>query len=255
VSSIPFEKSSISTTEETYKPKTVPFASKVPTPAPAPEGFQSTQEVPSAQKSDLPPTPFITPQGKPQAKSDSLMDYMPEPVYSKKEMKKLEKQKRKEEKEKKIQEEKEKQQQLLEQMKKPKKEKKEKPKKEKKEKEQLPAVVPVSPPTSISRSTSAPSLFQTLTQKGDETTTAQSSHFVPFSERKESHIQEGSKLRIIPNAADIGNKPSGFTPLQPTSAPVEAATPSGSKELIICKNCGAILSSDYAFCNKCGTHL
>ncbi|MFX0083183.1 MAG: GTP-binding protein [Candidatus Hodarchaeota archaeon] len=251
-SSITFEKTAIFTTEETYKPKTVPFASKVPIPAPAPEGFQSSQEIPTTQKSDLPPTPFITSQGESQAKSDSLMDYMPEPVYSKK---KLKKQKKKEEKEKKIQEDMEKQKQLIEDMKKPKKEKKEKPKKEKKEKEELTDTFPISPTTSASEPTNAPSLFQTLTQKGEETTTAQSSQFVPFSEKKESHIQEESKLRIIPNAADIGNKSSGFTPLQPTPSPAGGVAQSGSKELIVCKNCGAILSSDYAFCNKCGNRL
>jgi hypothetical protein len=254
-SSIPFERTSISTSEETYKPKAVPFTSKVPTPAPAPKGFQSAQQIPTAQKSELPPTPFITSQKEPQTKSDSLMDYMPEPIYSKKDMKKLEKQKKKEEKEKKIQEEKEKQQHLLEQMKKAKKEKKEKPKKVKKEKQETTPAVPVSPPAPITEPTSAPSLFQTLTQKGDETSQAQASQFVPFSEKKESQIQEESKLRIIPNAADIGSKPSGFRPIQPTTAPIGDSPKSGSKELIICKNCGSILSSDYAFCNKCGSQL
>lgn len=254
-SSIPFQGSSISTSEETYKPKAVPFASNVPTPAPAPEGFQSVKEIPTAENSNLPPTPFLRSQGEPQPKSDSLMDYMPEPIYSKKDMKKLEKQKKKEEKEKKIQEEKEKQQQLLEAMKKTKKEKKEKPKKEKKAKVESTAAVPIPPITPVSKPTSTPSLFQALTQKDDETTNAHSSHFVPFSEKKESQIQENSKLRIIPNAADIGSKPSGFTPIQSTPTPQSNGSKSGSKELIICKNCGAILSSDYAFCNKCGSHL
>jgi len=170
-------------------------------------------------------------------------------------MKKLEKQKKKEEKEKKTQEEKEKQQQLLEAMKKAKKEKKEKPKKEKKAKVESAAAVSIPPITPVSKPTSTPSLFQALTQKGDETTNAQSSHFVPFSEKKESQIQENSKLRIIPNAADIGSKPSGFTPIQSTPTPQSDGSKSGSKELIICKNCGAKLSSDYAFCNKCGTNL
>jgi len=252
-SSIPFQRSSIPTSDETYKPKAVPFASKVPTPAPAPEGFQSIQGTSTSRNSDLPPTPFLTSQREPQTKSNSLMDYMPEPVYSKKDMKKLEKQKKKEEKEKKIQAEKEKQQQLIEGMKKAKKEKKEKPKKEKKE--ESAAAIPVSPTTSAGKPSSTPSLFQALTQKGDETTTVQLPHFVPFSEKKESQIQEESKLRIIPNAADIGSKPSGFTPIQPTPAPLGEGAKSGSKDLIICKNCGAILSSDYDFCNKCGTHL
>jgi len=198
-------------------------------------------------------SPFLTSQGEPQTKSNSLMDYMPEPIYSKKDLKKLEKQKKKEEKEKKIQEEKEKQQQLIEDMKKAKKEKKEKTKKEKKAKEEIPVTRPVSHSTSINSPSSAPTLFQTLTQKEDKTAKAQSSHFVPFSETKESQVQETSRLRIIPNAADIESKPSSFTPIQ--STPQGEASKSGSKELIICKNCGAILSSDYAFCNKCGTSI
>jgi len=250
-SSISFQRSSISPSEETYKPKAVPFASKIPTPAPAPEGFKTAQA--TVENSTLPPTPFLMSQGEPQTKSNTLIDYMPEPIYSKKDMKKLEKQKKKEVKEKKIQEEKEKQQQLLEEMKKAKREKKEKPKKEKKAKEESAAALPVSPTTSANKPTSAPSLFQALTQKDDEIAKAQSSHFVPFSEKKESQIQESSRLRIIPNAADIGSKPSSFTPIQPT--PQSEGSKSRSKELIICKNCGAILSSDYAFCNKCGTNL
>ncbi|MFX1529945.1 MAG: GTP-binding protein [Promethearchaeota archaeon] len=250
-SPISMQRSPITPSEEIYKPKSVPFASKIPTPAPPPEGFQPAQTI--VEKSDIPPTPFLTSQGERQAKSDSLMDYMPEPVYSKKDLKKIEKQKKKEEKEKKIQEEKEKQQQLIEEMKKAKKEKKEKPKKEKKAKEEFAVARPVSAATSASTPTSTPSLFQTLTQKDDEFAQAQSSHFIPFSEKKESQVQETSKLRIIPNAADIGSKPSGFTPIQPKTQS-KAARP-GSKELIICKNCGAILSSDYAFCNKCGTSL
>ncbi len=250
-SSISLQRSPITPKEEIYKPKPVPFSSKIPTPAPPPEGFQPTQT--SVEKSNIPPTPFLTSQGEPQTKSNSLMDYMPEPIYSKKDLKKLEKQKKKEEKEKKIQEEKEKQQQLIEDMKKAKKEKKEKSKKEKKAKEEIPVTRPVSPSTSINSPSSAPTLFQTLTQKEDETAKAQSSHFVPFSEKKESQVQETSRLRIIPNAADIESKSSSFTPIQPT--PQGEASKSGSKELIICKNCGAILSSDYAFCNKCGTSI
>ena len=249
-STISFQRSSISPSKENYKPKTIPFASKI-TPAPAPEGFQTAQA--PVEESNIPPTPFLASQEEPQTKSNSLIDYMPEPNYSKKDMKKLEKQKKKEEKEKKIQEEKEKQQQLLEDMKKVKREKKEKPKKEKKAKEESAAILPVSPTTSASKPTSAPSLFQTLTQKDEEIAKTHSSHFIPFSETKESQIQESSRLRIIPNAADIGGKPSSFTPIQPT--PQSQGSKSGSKELIICKNCGAILSSDYAFCNKCGTNL
>jgi hypothetical protein len=139
-------------------------------------------------------------------------------------------------------------------MKSPKKEKKEKSKKEKKHSEPK-QPTPSPSKTAITEPSSGPSLFQTLTQKGEETTDSQSSPFVPFRETKKSQVQEESKLRIIPDASDISRKPSGFTPLQSTNTTPNKKSNSGSKELIICKNCGAMLSSDYAFCNKCGTHL
>jgi Ras-related protein Rab-11A len=252
-----FQESSISTTEEQYKPKAIPFASNVPVPAPAPEGFRAPQTTVNQTEST---TPFTSLGQDQQTKSDSLVDYMPEPI-SKKEKKRIEKQKKKEEKERKIHEEQEKQQNLLAEMKggkkekkdKPKKEKKAKPKKEKKASEsKKPAPAPA---TTVTEPSSAPSLFQTLTQKGEETTANQSSPFVPFSETKQAQVQEESKLRIIPDATNISSKPSGFTPLQTTSSTQNTSSNSGSKELIICKNCGAMLSSDYAFCNKCGTHL
>ncbi|MFX0029583.1 MAG: GTP-binding protein [Candidatus Hermodarchaeota archaeon] len=257
-SSPSFQGSSFSRSEEQYKPKAIPFASNVPVPAPTPEGFQISQNVPSVDKQPESTVPFTTLGQEPQTRSDSLVDYMPEPMVSKKERKKLEKQKKKEEKEKKIQEEQEKQQKLLEEMKSTKKEKKEKSKKEKKEKVEYIEPSPTIPvPSTESRTepTSAPSLFQTLTQKGEETVTSQSSAFVPFSETKKTQIQEESKLRIIPDATDISKKPSGFTPLQPATTTKDIAPKSNGKELIVCKNCGAVLSSDYAFCNKCGTRL
>ena len=257
-SSIPFQESSISASEEKYKPKAIPFASNVPVPAPTPEGFQSSRKIQSVDSHPESTAPFTMLGQEPRSKSDSLVDYMPEPIYSKKDKKKLEKQKKKEEKERKIHEEQEKQQKLLAEMKSAKKEKKEKPKKEKKEKVEYSesrGTVLSAPKTAVTEPTSAPSLFQALTQKGEETTTKQSSPFVPFSETKKFQTQEESKLRIIPDATEISSKPSGFTPLQPTTPIQNTSSKSGGKELIVCKNCGAMLSSDYAFCNKCGTNL
>ncbi|MFW9864844.1 MAG: GTP-binding protein [Candidatus Thorarchaeota archaeon] len=242
----------------TYKPKAVPFSSNVPVPAPAPQGFQSFQDsLPNASPSQ-PSTPFLTTQEDVQTESDSLMDYMPPTDISKKERKKLEKQKKKEEKEKKLQEEKEKQQILKEETKRVKKEKKEKSKKEKKYKaetvEAIPAI-PMSPTTSAQEPSSTPSLFQALTQKGGETVKDSTTPFVPFSATKETTTQEKTNLRIIPNVADIESKPSGFTPLQPAPQIQTAQQHTSNKEIIICKQCGARLSSDYQFCNKCGAQL
>ncbi|MHA1913959.1 MAG: GTP-binding protein [Promethearchaeota archaeon] len=232
--------------QEDYRPKAVPFTSSTPVRAPTPEAFQSPQETPAPN-------------------SDSLMDYMPEQVLSKKEKKRIEKQKKKAEKIIKAQEDKERQQKLIEEMKKSKKEKKEKPKKEKKEKpkkekkekkeksDQLPTL---QTPISTTRdSTTSSSLFQTLTQKPEEVPKTDSSPFVPFSKGKESQTQEDRKLRIIPNSAEIESKPSGFTPISPAASPPQERSGRNTKELIICKSCGAMLSSDYAFCNKCGSHL
>jgi len=239
----PSESNLITSRDEIYKPKAVPFTSSVPVPAPAPEGFQSSLVTPSIDSKPLSSTPFLMPKDTQEKKSDSLMDYLPEPIYSKKEMKKTEKQKKKAEKEKKLQEDKERQQKLLEDMKKAKKEKKEKPKKEKKEKiESKPIVsVPTTPKAEVS---STPSLFQTLSQKVEETEKSVVADFMPFAAKKGSKTQEASKLRIIPNISDIESKP------------VQSeVSKSSEKEIVICKQCGTILSSDYQFCNKCGTPL
>ncbi|MFX0143637.1 MAG: GTP-binding protein [Candidatus Hodarchaeota archaeon] len=227
--------------EESYKPKAVPFTNKVPVPAPAPEGFQPQQSKPPIESIDSTKGILFPTQDIPKPKSDSLMDYLPEPVYSKKDKKKLDKQKKKEEKEKKLREEKEKQEKLLEEMKQSKKEKKKKPKKEKIEpvetkKAQIPEV------------STTPSLFQTLSQK-TETEKPPLTTFMPFTAKKEIETHETSKLRIIPNVSDLESPTTQPKPVQP-----HKTKPSG-KEVIICKQCGAILSSDYQFCNKCGSQL
>ncbi len=227
-----------------YKPKAVPFTNKVPVPAPTPDGFQSQQLTPSGESTPSSTSALFPTQDTTEPKSDSLMDYLPAPLYSKKEKKKLEKQKKKEEKEKKLREEKEKQEKLLEEMKKTKKEKKQKPKKEKKEK----AETVEAKQTPTPEVTTTPSLFQTLSQK-TETEKASVATFMPFTAKQEPETQETSKLRIIPNVSDLES-----TPPQPQTVQAQQAKPSG-KEIIICKQCGAILSSDYQFCNKCGSQL
>jgi len=227
--------------EESYKPKTVPFTSKVPVPAPAPEGFQTQPIIPAIETTHSSKSPIFPTQDTSKPKSDSLMDYLPEPVYSKKDKKKLEKQKKKEEKERKHLEEKEKQEQLLAEKKKTKKEKKQKQKKEKIETvEAKPAPTP--------EITTTPSLFQTLSQK-TETEKTSGATFMPFTAKQETETQETSKLRIIPNVSDLERTTSPTQPVQK-----QHKKPS-RKEIIICKQCGAILSSDYQFCNKCGLKL
>jgi small GTP-binding protein len=249
LSTLDSEKTQISTTppinitrgEDSYKPKAIPFTDNVPVPAPAPEGFQPRSTPAPIESSSPNVNTFFPTQQEDRAKSDSLMDYLPEPMYSKKEKKKAEKQKKKDEKEKKLREEQERQERLLEEMKSTKKEKKQKTKKEKKTKvEKIQEKPTPTPETAI-----APSLFQTLSQKSEPEKTSVTT-FMPFIAKEEPAAQETSKLRIIPNVSNIESKPQ--------SGQAQKAKPAG-KEILICKQCGAILSSDYQFCNKCGSQL
>ncbi|MFX1258519.1 MAG: zinc-ribbon domain-containing protein, partial [Promethearchaeota archaeon] len=61
--------------------------------------------------------------------------------------------------------------------------------------------------------------------------------------------------RIIPNVADLESQASGFTPIQSTPSVQKTQKEPLKKEILVCKQCGAILSADYAFCNKCGNKL
>ncbi|TFG22046.1 MAG: GTP-binding protein [Promethearchaeota archaeon] len=250
--------------EPTYKPKTIPFAGKIPKPAPTPEEFQTPD-------------------------SDSLVDYMPETILSKKEMKRLEKQKKKEEKQKKkeekekaklekerkIQEEKErerleKEKAKLEKERKIQEEKEreiqekekaklEKEKKKKKEKVKKVTAEPRIPlqtatPTPPEQESRAPSFFQTMSQKSSESNPSE--HFVPFTATEKPTRDQDTEIKIIPNVADIiqPKTPSGTKTNDITSL-VKPAQAQKKKETIICSQCGAMLSSDYAFCNKCGSKL
>jgi len=97
-----------------------------------------------------------------------------------------------------------------------------------------------------------PSLFQNLTQKSEEITEETSTTVLPFVATKKIEPEEPSKLRIIPNVEDIEAQPSGF--MQVTQ-PLSKKQKETSRELVVCKQCGAILSLDYAYCNKCGAKL
>jgi Ras-related protein Rab-11A len=263
---------------EVYKPQTIPFSSNIPVPATPPKEFQteksevvsSTQTPFRVMKREEPPKPqpasmTFEPTPEPKAEptsvtplfqttltqpssAESLIDYMPQTILSKKEMKKLAKEKKKQEKEKKTLEAREKQEKLLEDMKKLKKEKKEKKEKQIEHKTSK----SISPTPPLDTTPEASSLFQTLTQKFEENSIGQSTPFIPFNATKKSEEEEKSKLRIIPNVADIESEPSKFTAI--TSAQTVQEEPR-SKDLLVCKQCGAILSSDYTFCNKCGSKL
>ena len=187
---------------------------------------QAAEKIPITSKESL---IFPSSSQNSQKSSQFLGDYVPQTI-SKKEKKKLAKEKKKKEKEEKLQREREKQEKLIEGMKKTKKEKKEKP----------PEV------------SETPSLFQTLTQRSEEITEETSTTVLPFVATKKIEPEEPSKLRIIPNVEDIEADPSGFMQIAPPSSKQQKET---SQELSVCEQCGATLSADYAYCNKCGAKL
>jgi hypothetical protein len=247
-----------SSPSEDYKPKSVPFSPKTPSPVPAPEGFQKSKV--AAQKEDvsapfrvskreepIKPKPASMDLGPAQELpperpfSQSLTDYIPQETEPKKKKKRLLKQKKKQEKEEKLKITREKQEQLIDAMKKSKKPKKEKKGATKEE---------------MSEGLVADSLFQTLSQNIDDNAEdIRRDTFVPFVSSEKTFKEESSTLRIIPNVTDIENEPSSFTAFAPTEAKSKQAELEKSKELLVCKQCGATLSSDYAFCNKCGSKL
>ncbi len=274
--------------DKIYKPKTIPFTSNVPEPAPPPKEFQSSysekpiessfghtpfrvlkrEEPPKPQPASMTfeyspkpqeeltdKSPIFPPPTPRRSSSDSLHDYMPEAIITKKEKKKEAKEKKKQdkekakiEKEKKTVEKREKQEKLIEDMKKSKKIKKEKQLEPTKSKPSLPPA-PKKPKPEID------SLFQTLTQKNEDLTSNQSVPFIPFTGKSNTKEEGTSKLRIIPNVADIEADSNTFTTFTSTQPIQEEKQKKKSKDLLICEQCGSILSSDYAFCNKCGNKL
>jgi hypothetical protein len=99
------------------------------------------------------------------------------------------------------------------------------------------------------------SLFQTLTQKNQDSALEEGVPFMPFTGSSKIEEKGASKLRIIPNVADIETESSGFTSFTPSQPIEQEKLKTKSKDLLICEQCGSILSSDYAFCNKCGNKL
>ena len=65
-------------------------------------------------------------------------------------------------------------------------------------------------------------------------------------------IKEFGNINSNPNVEDIEAEPRGFMQITPPSSKQQKET---SQELSVCKQCGATLSADYAYCNKCGSKL
>ena len=191
----------------------------------------------------------------------------------------VEKEKTKLEKERKIQEEKEreivkkekakleKERKLLEKREKAAKIKEEmqrvgKEKKKKKEKVEKVIAEPsiqfqTATPTPTEQESGATTFFQTISKKSSED--IPSDPFTPF-----TATEKDTEFKIIPNVVDIISAPdiSPKTPSETTAPDVSSfptfqspAQAPKKKETIICNQCGTMLSSDYAFCNKCGSKL
>ncbi|MFX1396951.1 MAG: GTP-binding protein [Promethearchaeota archaeon] len=288
-----------------YKPEAIPFSQNAPVSVPPPDGFKPLIDVETAEVSSSPTKTIPFTAVEPPIQSDSLIDYMPETIISKKDRKELEKQKKLEEKERKEQEarkEKERKEQEkkkrfeerekkireakeererkireareererkikeIEEAKKAKKAIKQQKKKEKAEETNkniadvfqpgIPIIRPTqnnifqqpTPPSMYEPE--EPSLVEALTSKKKPEPQKPISLFTPFTPTPES--EEHSNLKIIPNIADYEKDQNSFM----ASLPVEpTGKKKNKKKKVICNNCGASLSSDYAFCNKCGSPL
>ena len=283
----PSEQVTTSTDKETYKPKTIPFTANAPIPAPTPKEFQIPKtEKPTESSSSqtpfrvtkreeapkpLPASMSFEPNPQPKQEvddepfyqapifqhesSESLVDYMPKSIIPKKELKRLAKEKKKQdkekskiEKEKKISEQRAKQGELFEGMKTTKKSKKEK-------KSTVEGVTPEQKSSQVSTSSTPSSLFQTLSQRTEELPEESSVSYVPFAATKKVDGEEKSKLRIIPNVADIDRNFTSFTAITSSHSVQEEKQKETKSDLLICEQCGTTLSSDYAYCNKCGNKL
>jgi small GTP-binding protein len=224
-----------------YVPKAIPFSTNIPTPVSGPREFQGAQakNVSSKRAPQSAPSQEIEPE------SESLVDYMPEVIISKKEKKKIAKEQKKIEKQKaKIEKEKQKQDKIIEE--------KKKYKKDKTEKVEIGSEMIF--PTSTHAIPTSNSLFQALTSRAEDEKELPKK-FTSFIASEDVKEKSSTKLTIIPNIADIEKGSLGSKPLISSQGPAKEDVKPSSKDLLICEQCGAILSADYAFCNKCGHKL
>ncbi|MFX1274890.1 MAG: GTP-binding protein [Promethearchaeota archaeon] len=142
-------------------------------------------------------------------------------------------------------------QRKIEEAKKAKQEKKEK--KSKKEHIIEPDIdispVPTPPPDLFKKE--EPSLIEALASKTKKE--KKSTVFTPFTPIIETSTEEPSVLNSIPNIADLEKAIESRTPPSTQNLPFQVQET--QKRTVICSQCGTMLSSDYAFCNKCGAPL
>ncbi|TXT66748.1 MAG: putative Small GTP-binding domain protein [Promethearchaeota archaeon] len=205
-----------SSATESYKPKSVPFSSGAPQPTEPPEEFSAPQEpVQPTQSVPQPPQQEHQPKG-----TESLFSYMPEPEPEPESKKGFGLFSRK----------------------------------KKKEKEAIPEEEPEE------QEPRAPSLFDTLSGRAaGQGAGGRQAAFVPFSapgedSQSQKQKEERSNLRIIPNAETIEEETNDFVEIPATESQNQQQSPT-APTMVTCPSCGARLSSEYAFCNKCGSKL
>jgi len=96
----------------------------------------------------------------------------------------------------------------------------------------------------------------------DEAPPEPASSFIPFmSQKKESAaVEKNVPLMIIPNAEEIKKKQKEKKKgkekeKEKVKAPPKEKAKDKKKDVVICRQCGAILSKEYLFCNRCGAKL
>ncbi len=240
---------------EKYKPKVIPFSPKTPTPVPPPKDFVRPVVEESPMEESKERTPFIIPPSKKteetpssslpfmnrsvpvaEAPSESKERESPLEFASSKEISKKEKKK--------------------------KAKKKKKEGKEKKMKEEIPekpvffdAIESTIKQKEVRKpdlSKPKSSLFETLTQKSESPIPEKPSFFQEIS-RQATTPKKEFKLEVIPSPEEPGLTP----PPSPASSfpSMQERREKQPEDIVICSNCGAILSRDYMYCNKCGSKL
>ncbi|TXT58975.1 MAG: Small GTP-binding domain protein [Promethearchaeota archaeon] len=222
---------------ESYQPKTVPFSSNAPEPTSAPKEFQTHPRDMAQPEKKEDVIPFLGKREK-SSRSSSLFDYLPKTYESEEEKKKKRKKKKKKGK------------------------KKEQEVEEIAEEEPHPFIAfqrASQKKASSSEDTGQGQspLFNTLSQRKQETGESANKSSFLFRASEESSketetTEKKSTLRIIPNVEDMEQEK---TDVSASSSERTQEQKHRDTDIIICPQCGAMLSSDYAFCNKCGAKL
>ncbi len=231
---------------ESYKPKVIPFSSKTPTPVPPPKAFHKPTIEESPVKEPEVAAPFILPKretptetrtpstpftGFPTAPISESSETTPEDAseeLSKKERKKLEKRKKKEKTKENISGEEEiTSPSFFAAIQKP-----------VEEKEQM-----------AEEGAPKSNLFETLSKKSETSIPSKETAPAPF-----GFLEKAASPKTSETFSSVKKEGSSI-PSTFASLGAQKKAEEKNKDIVICRNCGAILSKEYAFCNKCGSAL